>query len=75
MVVAVKKGFFTRFKAAREERQSITKTGNKRPNSQREGNKTKPIRNRVFKTEKLQERALDKKRLDFFFIEGSESVV
>ena len=58
--------FFIRFKAAR--RKTVDKrTENKRHNPPREGiNERKPIRIRVFKMEKHQERALDKKRVDFF---------
>ena len=69
MVVAVgterRRSFFIRFKAAREGRQSIKERRTK-DITPREGiNKRKPIRIRVFKMEKLQERALNKKRTDF----------
>ena len=79
MVIAVRterrRSFFIRFKAAREGRQSIKERRTKYIPLEGGNKQRKPIRIRVFKMEKLQERALDKKRTDFFFIEGSEIVV
>ena len=70
MVVAVRtergRYFFICFKAARERRQSIKELRTKDITPRERINKRKPIGIRIFKMEKLQERALDKKRTDFF---------
>ena len=69
MVVAVRtereEDFFIRFKASREGRQLIKERRTKNITPWEGINKRKPIRSTVFKMEKLQERALDKKRTEF----------
>ena len=69
MVVAVRTErrsfFFIRFKAAREGRQTIKNGEQKKLTPNGENKQRKPIGIRVFKMEKLQERALDKKRTYF----------
>ena len=78
MVVAgrteIRKKFFIRFKATRKGRQPTKDWRSKDITPEGENKQKKPIGMKVFKMKKPQERALDKKRTDFFFIERSEIV-